>query len=138
MCGGGSDPFPAVTQATGMQIVEIIGAAAVFAAPLGFAISLIAGAVLLTGRGRRLSFAALLAALASGALLLWAAGPYNLGYTTKRAVESLSGLMALAGFFAIYLRHTYAPTSLKWVNLPATLGFAATLALTALLVFMDI
>ena len=121
-----------------MNVVELIGAAAVFAAPLGFAISLVAGAFLLAGRGRSLSFAALLAALTSGALLLWAAGPYNLGYSVKRAAESLSALMALASFFALYLRHTYAPTSLKWVNLPATLGFAATLALVALLVFTDI
>lgn len=137
MCGGGDEPFPAVAASTGVSLTDLAEGLALFSAPLGLGVSLLAGALLLKGMGRRLSLAALGLLLLSAGLLLYAAGPYGLGYTAKRQVEGLAALFGFASFFAIYLRHTYAPTARKWVNLPATLGLGGSLTGLALLVLLS-
>lgn len=133
MCGGSSDPFPAVSETIGMSIVDVAGFLALTAAPLGFLVSCIAGIRLLRGKARLLCIFTL--ALGSVSIGLFLASELRLGdYAIRRHFQNLGIFTVFCGLFLVYLRHTYWPTTERWINLPATLGFALNLA--ALLVLL--
>ncbi len=112
-----------------MRTLDIIELVYVFAAPTGFALSLIAAVTLLSGKARLLAVAALGLALLSTVAFVYA---NQQPYSARRQLEALGFAAAFSSFFAIYLRHTYFPTTLKWVNLPATLGFGVSIVFLTL------
>lgn len=118
-----------------MRTTDILEHIWVFSAPLGFGISLVAGSYLLRGKGRALSVAALACFWLAFGTFLYA---NKLPYSSRRLIEGIGVSLSFATLFTVYLRHTYFPTTLRWVNLPATLGLGVSFAALTLFIFLRI
>ncbi len=130
MCGGGYDDSIGAMVTGGAMTTEDILTYGLLAAPVGFGLSALAGSLFLRGRRRLLSAVALaFCAMALAVPVIDAQRRFGLFLLTEETVL----VFLFWAITALYLAHTYYPTSDRRVTLPATLGIFGTAVAATLL-----
>jgi len=119
------------------EVIEILLILTLLLLPLGFLVSTIMAILKTDGPRRRMSMLILgLDVLFLGLILSLLLFDRIIHYHLENLLAAIAGICAVSAVFCAYLAHTYWPTQLRTVNLPATLGMGGS-CLALLLLFLS-